>query len=107
MIVVRFKAKCKPEKTEQAAAAFEAVVAPSRAVEGVVSFDIGRTSPIPTPSSPPRCSQIGRLSRGRSRCPWCRKRSVCFLSSWRPNPKRLSSTSPHPSRGGTEPVEYA
>jgi len=42
MIVVRFKAKCKPEKTEQAAAAFEAVVAPSRAVEGVVSFDIGR-----------------------------------------------------------------
>jgi len=42
MIVVRFKAKCKPEKTEQAGAAFEAVVAPSRAVEGVVSFDIGR-----------------------------------------------------------------
>ena len=42
MIVVRFKAKCKPEKTEQAAAAFEAVVAPSRAVEGVVSFGIGR-----------------------------------------------------------------
>jgi quinol monooxygenase YgiN len=42
MIVVRFKAKCKPEKTEQAGAAFKAVVAPSRAVEGVVSFDIGR-----------------------------------------------------------------
>ena len=42
MIVVRFKAKCKPEKTKQAGAAFEAVVAPSRAVEGVVSFDIGR-----------------------------------------------------------------
>ena len=42
MIVVRFKAKCKPEKTEQAGAAFETLVAPSRAVDGVVSFDIGR-----------------------------------------------------------------
>ncbi len=42
MIVVRFKATCKPEKAEQAGAAFEAVVVQSRALEGVVSFDIGR-----------------------------------------------------------------
>src|SRR5688572_23318163 len=42
MIVVRFKVKCRPEKTEQAKAAFEAVVGPSRAVEGVLSFDIGQ-----------------------------------------------------------------
>jgi quinol monooxygenase YgiN len=34
--------KCKPEKTEQAKAAFHEVVAPSREVEGVVSFDIGQ-----------------------------------------------------------------
>jgi quinol monooxygenase YgiN len=34
--------KCKPEKTEQAKAAFEELVAPSREVEGVVSFDIGQ-----------------------------------------------------------------
>ena len=40
MIVVRFKVKCRPEKTEQAKDAFEAVVGPSRAVEGVLSFDI-------------------------------------------------------------------
>lgn len=42
MIVVRFKVQCKPEKVEQAMAAFEEVIAPSRAVDGVVSFDIGR-----------------------------------------------------------------
>ena len=42
MIVVRFKVQCKPEKTEQVMAAFTEVVAPSRALEGVVSFDIGR-----------------------------------------------------------------
>lgn len=42
MIVVRFKVKCKPEKTETLHAAFEAVVAPSRVVEGVLSFDIAR-----------------------------------------------------------------
>lgn len=42
MIVVRFKVRCQPEKTEQALAAFEGVIAPSRAVDGVVSFDIGR-----------------------------------------------------------------
>ena len=42
MIVVRFKAKCKPEKTKQALAVFQEVISPSRAVDGVVSFDIGR-----------------------------------------------------------------
>jgi quinol monooxygenase YgiN len=42
MIVVRFKVQCQPEKTEQALAAFEEVIAPSRAVAGVLSFDIAR-----------------------------------------------------------------
>src|ERR1700738_4139841 len=42
MIVVRFKVKCQPGKTEHALAVFEDVIAPSRALEGVVSFDIGR-----------------------------------------------------------------
>ena len=40
MIVVRFKVKCKAEKAEELRAAFEAVVAPSRTVEGVLNFDI-------------------------------------------------------------------
>lgn len=34
--------KCKPERAEQARSAFEAVVARSREVEGVMSFDIAR-----------------------------------------------------------------
>jgi quinol monooxygenase YgiN len=42
MIVLRFKVQCRPEKTEEALAAFQAVIAPSREVEGVISFDIAR-----------------------------------------------------------------
>jgi quinol monooxygenase YgiN len=42
MMVVRFKVQSQPEKTEQLRAAFEAVVAPSRKVSGVISFDIAR-----------------------------------------------------------------
>jgi quinol monooxygenase YgiN len=42
MIVVRFKVKCKPERIEQAAAAFTEVINPSRGVEGVINFDIAR-----------------------------------------------------------------
>jgi quinol monooxygenase YgiN len=42
MVVVRFKVQCQPEKTEQVMAAFEEVIAPSRAVDGVINFDIAR-----------------------------------------------------------------
>jgi quinol monooxygenase YgiN len=42
MIVIRFKVQCKPEKSEQLRAAFEAVVGPSRTVEGVLNFDIAQ-----------------------------------------------------------------
>ena len=42
MIVVRFKVRFRPEKTEQAMVAFREVITASRPVDGVVSFDIGR-----------------------------------------------------------------
>ena len=42
MILVRFKVQCQPDKTEEVMAAFESVIAPSRAVDGVISFDIAR-----------------------------------------------------------------
>ena len=42
MIVVRFKITCQPEKAEQALAVMHGVVSPSRALDGVVHFDIGR-----------------------------------------------------------------
>jgi quinol monooxygenase YgiN len=42
VIVVRFKVTCKPECAERAREALEAVVAPSRSLEGVLNFDIGR-----------------------------------------------------------------
>jgi quinol monooxygenase YgiN len=40
VIVIRFKVQCQPEKTDQLEAAFRGVIAPSRAVDGVISFDI-------------------------------------------------------------------
>lgn len=49
MIVVRFKVKCKPDKVDAAKALFEAVVAQSRGLDGVISFDMGRD--ITDPSS--------------------------------------------------------
>ncbi len=42
MIVIRFKVQCQPDRIEEALTAFAAVVPPSRAVEGVISFDIAR-----------------------------------------------------------------
>jgi quinol monooxygenase YgiN len=42
MLIVRFKVKCRPEKVEDLRTAFEAVVAPSRTVEGVLHFDIAQ-----------------------------------------------------------------
>jgi quinol monooxygenase YgiN len=42
MLVIRFKAQVQPDKIEDAVAAFASVVSPSRAIEGVISFDIGR-----------------------------------------------------------------
>jgi len=42
MIVVRFSVKCKEEKAEELRSAFQAVVAPSRAVQGVLNFNIAQ-----------------------------------------------------------------
>jgi quinol monooxygenase YgiN len=42
VIVVRFKATCRPDRVEQAIEAFAAVVEPSRNVAGVIGFDVGR-----------------------------------------------------------------
>lgn len=42
MIVVRFKVRCIPDKTEEVVAAMGAVVAPSRALSGVIHFDVAR-----------------------------------------------------------------
>ncbi|MGH9015021.1 MAG: putative quinol monooxygenase [Acidimicrobiia bacterium] len=42
MIVVRFQVRSQPDKSEQVMAAFKDVIAPSRAVDGAISFDIGR-----------------------------------------------------------------
>ncbi len=42
MILVRLKVQCQPDKTEEVMTAFESVISPSRAVDGVISFDIAR-----------------------------------------------------------------
>ena len=42
MIVIRFKVRAVPEKADELADAFAATIGPSRAVPGVVTFDIAR-----------------------------------------------------------------
>lgn len=42
MLVIRFRVQVKPERIEEALDAFAAVAPPSRTIDGVVSFDIGR-----------------------------------------------------------------
>jgi quinol monooxygenase YgiN len=42
MIVVRFKVQLQADKVEQAIDAFRDVIAPARATEGVIEFDIAR-----------------------------------------------------------------
>ncbi len=42
MLVVRFKVRCKPGKTEQALALFQEIVATSRPLDGIIHFDMGR-----------------------------------------------------------------
>jgi quinol monooxygenase YgiN len=42
MLVLRFRVVCRPEMTEQLMAVLREVVAPARAVDGVISFDIAR-----------------------------------------------------------------
>jgi len=42
MDVIRFKVKCQPGEVDKAAEVFKRVIAPSRQVPGVLSFDIAR-----------------------------------------------------------------
>ena len=42
MIIVRFKVHCLPDKTEKMMDAMAAIVAPSRALPGVIHFDVAR-----------------------------------------------------------------
>lgn len=42
MIVVRFRMTCRPERADEIGALLREVVPPSRAVDGVVTFDVAR-----------------------------------------------------------------
>ena len=48
MIAIRFKVQCQPSRLDETLAAFAAVIPPSREVDGVISFDIGRDLADPT-----------------------------------------------------------
>lgn len=43
MVIGRFKVQCRPEWTERVGAAIAVVEAPSRALPGVVHFDVARS----------------------------------------------------------------
>jgi quinol monooxygenase YgiN len=42
MVIMRFKVKVRPDAAEEVAAALEAVIGPSRALDGVLHLDIAR-----------------------------------------------------------------
>jgi quinol monooxygenase YgiN len=42
VILLRIKVRCEPDRVQQALAVFTAVIEPSRALEGVIRFDVGR-----------------------------------------------------------------
>ena len=42
MLICRFKAQSQPHKTEQVREVLEAAIGPSRAVDGVIAFDIAQ-----------------------------------------------------------------
>jgi quinol monooxygenase YgiN len=42
MVILRFKIHSKPDKSDELMAALAEIIAPARATEGVVDFDIGR-----------------------------------------------------------------
>jgi quinol monooxygenase YgiN len=47
MIVLRFKVRSQPDKSGELMATLSQIVAPARATEGVISFDIARDLPDP------------------------------------------------------------
>ena len=48
VIVVRFSVKCQPERASELRSAFANVLAPSRSVHGVISFDVAEALDDPT-----------------------------------------------------------
>jgi len=43
MVILRFKIRSKPDKSNELMAALAEIISPARATEGVMSFDIART----------------------------------------------------------------
>jgi quinol monooxygenase YgiN len=43
MVILRFKIRSKPDKSDELMAALAEIISPARATEGVMSFDIART----------------------------------------------------------------
>jgi quinol monooxygenase YgiN len=68
MIVLRFKVQCQPHKTEQVMAALTEVIAPSRAVTGVISFDIARDLANPNSFIATEVFGIRQRASDKSRC---------------------------------------
>jgi quinol monooxygenase YgiN len=42
MVILRFKVRCKPDKSDELMGALAEIITPARATEGVVDFDIAR-----------------------------------------------------------------
>ncbi len=94
MIVVRFMVQCRPDKTEQVKAEFEQVIAPSRAVEGVIGFDIARDLADPDSFIATELFEDRAALERQESLPEVAKTLLYSRSPLPPNPRQRYSTSP-------------
>jgi quinol monooxygenase YgiN len=94
MIVLRFKVQCQPERVEEALVAFAAVPAASRAVDGVISFDIGRDVLDPNSIIAVEVFEDAAARERQESLPEVAR--ACSRGSWPPHPKRRCLRSRRP-----------
>jgi quinol monooxygenase YgiN len=104
MIIARFKVRCHPDKADTVAAVLQDVVAPSRATEGVISFDIGRDVAEPHAFIATEIFEDRAALDRQESLPEVAKAMSAFETALAAPPGRRSITSPAPSRTGSDPA---
>jgi quinol monooxygenase YgiN len=66
MVILRFKIRSKPDKSDELMSALAEVIAPARATNGVINFDIAATCSTLIRSSRPRFTTTVPLSNYRN-----------------------------------------
>ena len=82
MIILRFKIRAKPGKSDEVMAALAEIIPPARATEGVINFDIARVLPDPDWFIATAVMRTAPLSNDRSHFPRYTGSWRCCRSRW-------------------------